>query len=144
MANLAQLLDKLLETLQALKTVQTEEHHLLCSNTLVGVALQRVTENKSQLLATVNYLEKQRIELEKTHHCQAPYDNDQDLATRWQQVQQLSQQLREQNNHNGMLLNHHIEHNTQALAVLNKQNKSLYGPDGQSRAGSLLGRKIGV
>ncbi len=144
MENLAQLLDKLLETLNALGAVQAEEHTLLCSNTLAGVALQRVTDTKNQLLATVNYLEKQRLELESAHHCQAPYEKHPHLATRWQQVQQLSQQLREQNNHNGMLLNHHIEHNTQTLAVLNKQNKSLYGPDGQSRAGSLLGRKIGV
>ncbi|CAM4048980.1 flagella synthesis protein FlgN [Serratia silvae] len=144
MENLTQLLDKLLETLQALGTVQTEEHALLCSKTLAGVALQRVTETKSQLLATVNYLDQQRLEMERLQHCQAPYESLPPLATRWQQVQQLSLQLREQNNHNGMLLNHHIEHNTQALAILNKQNKSLYGPDGQSRAGSLLGRKIGV
>jgi flagella synthesis protein FlgN len=144
MENLAQLLDKLLETLQALGTVQTEEHVLLCSKTLAGVALQRVTDTKSQLLATVNYLDQQRVEQERLQHCQAPYDGQPQLAACWQQVQQLSLQLREQNNHNGMLLNHHIEHNTQALAILNKQNKSLYGPDGQSRAGSLLGRKIGV
>lgn len=144
MENLAQRLDKLLDTLQALGTVQTEEHALLCSNTLVGVALQRVTDTKSQLLATVNFLDQQRLELERLQHCQAPYEHNPSLAARWQQVQQLSLQLREQNNHNGMLLNHHIDHNTQALAVLNKQNKSLYGPDGQSRAGSLLGRKIGV
>ncbi|VTR59685.1 flagella synthesis chaperone protein FlgN [Serratia fonticola] len=57
MENLAQLLDKLLDTLQALGTVQTEEHTLLCSKTLAGVALQRVTDAKSQLLATVNYLD---------------------------------------------------------------------------------------
>lgn len=144
MENLAHLLDKLLETLNALGVAQAEEHSLLCSATLPGVALQRVTDTKSQLLATVNYLEQQRLVLEQAHHCQAPYDSHPHLAVRWQQVQNLGQQLRKQNNHNGMLLNHHIEHNQQALAVLNKQNKSLYGPDGQSRAGSLLGRKFGV
>lgn len=146
MENLAQLLDKLLETLNALGRVQAEEHTLLSASPLAGVALPRVTDAKSQVLATVNYLEKQRLEVEKNHHCQAPYDDQPHLSARWQQVQQLGQQLREQNNQNGMLLNHHIEHNTQALAVLHKhkQNKSLYGPDGQSRAGSLLGRKIGV
>lgn len=144
MENLAQLLNKLVETLNALGAVQTEEHTLLCANTLAGVNLQRVTDTKSQLLATVNYLEKQRLELEKTYQCQAPYPHHPDLAINWQQIQQLGQQLREQNHHNGRLLNHHIEHNAQALAVLHKQNKSLYGPDGQSRSASLLGRKIGV
>lgn len=60
MENLAQLLDKLLETLQALNGVLEEEHDLLCSGQLPGVALQRVTDAKSQLLATVAYLEQQR------------------------------------------------------------------------------------
>ncbi|VTR59684.1 flagella synthesis chaperone protein FlgN [Serratia fonticola] len=74
--------------------------------------------------------------MERLQHCQAPYEGQPQLAANWQQVQQLSLQLREQNHHNGMLLNHHIEHNTQALAILNKQNKSLYGPDGQSARGA--------
>lgn len=61
MENLAQLLDKLLETLRALNGVLEEEHDLLCSGQLPGVALQRVTDAKSQLLATVAYLEQQRL-----------------------------------------------------------------------------------
>ncbi|MDW5498749.1 flagellar export chaperone FlgN [Pseudomonas lundensis] len=144
MENLAQLINKLLETLQALETVLAEEHHLLCSGQLPGVALQRATDAKSQLLATVNYLEQQRLKLESAQGLQAPYSAHSRLADAWQQVQSLSQQLREKNQHNGMLLNQQIDHNTQALAILSKQNKSLYGPDGQSRNTSLLGRKIGV
>ncbi|AHY07995.1 flagellar export chaperone FlgN [Serratia plymuthica] len=144
MENLPQLLDNLLETLNALNTVLTEEHHLLCSGQLPGVALQRVTDVKSQLLATVNYLEQQRLELERAQRQQAPYAAHPRLADAWQQVQLLSQKLREKNQHNGLLLNQQIDHNAQALAILGKNNKSLYGPDGQSRSGSLLGRKIGV
>lgn len=144
MESLAQRLDTLLETLNALDIVLTEEHNLLCAGPLPGVALQRVTDNKSQLLATVNYLEQQRTEQEHALGIRAPYDAIPPLAARWQQVQQLSQRLREKNQHNGLLLNRHLDHNTNALSVLNKHNKTLYGPDGQSRAGSLLGRKIGV
>ena len=47
MENPAQLLDKLLETLQALNGVLEEEHDLLCSGQLPGVALQRVTDAKA-------------------------------------------------------------------------------------------------
>ncbi|MEW7000821.1 flagellar export chaperone FlgN [Serratia ureilytica] len=143
MENLAQLLDKLLETLQALNGVLEEEHDLLCSGQLPGVALQRVTDAKSQLLATVAYLEQQRLgrkSLRATRALRQPCA----LADRWQRVQLLSQTLREKNQHNGLLLNQQIDHNAQALAILSKNNKSLYGPDGQSHAGSLLGRKIGV
>lgn len=144
MENLAQLLDKLLETLNALGTVLAQEHTLLCADLPDGVALQRVTDTKSQLLATVNYLEKQRVSVEQPYGLQAPYERNPQFAAYWQRVQQLGQQLREQNQHNGLLLKHHIDHNAQALAVLGKQNKALYGPDGQARSGSLLGRKIGV
>lgn len=73
MEKLAQLLDKLLETLQALNGVLEEEHDLLCSGQLPGVALQRVTDAKSQLLATVAYLEQQRLGQEKTCGQRAPY-----------------------------------------------------------------------
>ncbi|VVA46293.1 FlgN protein [Serratia ficaria] len=144
MENLAKLLDKLLETLQALDTVLAEEHHLLCSGQLPGVALQRATDAKSQLLATVAYLEQQRLGAENAHRQRAPYADQPPLADRWQRVQQLSQTLREKNQHNGMLLNQQIDHNAQALAILSKNSKSLYGPDGQSCGNSLLGRKIGV
>ena len=143
MENLAQLLDKLLETLQALNGVLEEEHDLLCSGQLPGVALQRVTDAKSQLLATVAYLEQQRLGQERACGQRAPASHA-PLADRWQRVQLLSQTLREKNQHNGLLLNQQIDHNAQALAILSKNNKSLYGPDGQSHAGSLLGRKIGV
>ncbi|WP_226020153.1 flagella synthesis protein FlgN [Serratia symbiotica] len=142
MKNLTQFLDKLLEALHGLDTALVEEHHLLCSSQLPGVALQRITDAKSQLLATVGYLEQQRHRLENTLGWQAPYDGLPQLAQRWQQVQQLSQTLREKNQHNGMLLNQQIDHNAQALAILNKNNQSLYGPDGQSRGSNLLGRKI--
>lgn len=143
MENLAQLLDKLLETLQALNGVLEEEHDLLCSGQLPGVALQRVTDAKSQLLATVAYLEQQRLGRKKPAG-NAPHASQAPLADRRQRVQLLSQTLREKNQHNGLLLNQQIDHNAQALAILSKNNKSLYGPDGQSHAGSLLGRKIGV
>lgn len=144
MESLAQHLDKLLETLDALDSVLAQEYNLLCAGPLPGVALQRITDGKSQLLATVNYLEQRRLELEHASHLQAPYAGVATLAARWQQIQQIGQRLRDSNQHNGLLLSRHIEHNAAALTVLNRHNKTLYGPDGQSRAGSVLGRKIGV
>ncbi len=144
MDRLRTLLDKLAETLRTLEDVLVEEHQLLCSDQLPGVALQRVTDSKSQLLATVAWLEQQRPALEASLALRAPYLSHENLSERWRQIQQLSHSLREKNQHNGLLLNQQIAHNQQALAILSKNNKSLYGPDGQSRAGSLLGRKIGV
>ncbi|MFH2639847.1 flagella synthesis protein FlgN [Klebsiella aerogenes] len=144
MDRLRTLLDKLAETLRALDEVLAQEQQLLCADELPGVALQRVTDSKSQLLATVAWLEQQRPALEANLALRAPYQGHESFGERWRQIQQLSQSLREKNQHNGLLLNQQIAHNQQALAILSKNNKSLYGPDGQSRAASLLGRKIGV
>ncbi|AEG98027.1 flagellar biosynthesis protein FlgN [Klebsiella aerogenes] len=144
MDRLRTLLDKLAETLRALDDVLAQEQQLLCADELPGVALQRVTDSKSQLLATVAWLEQQRPALEANLALRAPYQGHESFSERWRQIQQLSQSLREKNQHNGLLLNQQIAHNQQALAILSKNNKSLYGPDGQSRAASLLGRKIGV
>lgn len=50
MDRLRTLLDKLAETLRALDDVLAQEQQLLCADELPGVALQRVTDSKSQLL----------------------------------------------------------------------------------------------
>ncbi|HHT2830465.1 flagella synthesis protein FlgN [Klebsiella aerogenes] len=144
MDRLRTLLDKLAETLRTLDDVLAQEQQLLCADELPGVALQRITDSKSQLLATVAWLEQQRPALEANLALRAPYPGNESFGERWRQIQQLSQSLREKNQHNGLLLNQQIAHNQQALAILSKNNKSLYGPDGQSRTASLLGRKIGV
>ncbi len=94
---------------------------------LPGVALQRVTDAKSQLLATVAYLGNNAGEEKPAGALRQPCA----LGRRWQRVQLLSQTLREKNQHNGLLLSQQIDHNAQALAILSKNNKSLYGPDGQ-------------
>ena len=119
-----------------------QEQQLLCADELPGVALQRVTDSKSQLLATVG-LNNSARRWKPTCATRA-LPGHESFSERWRQIQQLSQSLREKNQHNGLLLNQQIAHNQQALAILSKNNKSLYGPDGQSRAASLLGRKIGV
>ncbi|MBE0792440.1 flagellar export chaperone FlgN, partial [Escherichia coli] len=73
------------------------------------------------------------------------YSNVPALAERWQRILELAESLRYSNLHNGLLLQQHIEHNTQALAVLNtRHGQSLYGPDGHAKGASLLGRKIGI
>lgn len=126
MDRLRTLLDKLAETLRALDDVLAQEQQLLCADELPGVALQRVTDSKSQLLATVAWLEQQRPALEANLALRAPYQGHESFSERWRQIQQLSQSLREKNQHNGLLLNQQIAHNQQALAILSKNNKSLY------------------
>ncbi|CNH09057.1 flagella synthesis protein FlgN [Yersinia aldovae] len=138
-------LDQQLELLESLKTVVAQEQQLLCSGRIQGVVLQGVTEQKSSILATLAYLDQARLTTQAAINVQAPYNQAAALAERWQRILQLAEELHYGNLHNGLLLQQHIEHNTQALAVLNtRHGQSLYGPDGQSKGASLLGRKIGI
>ncbi|CFQ43652.1 flagella synthesis protein FlgN [Yersinia frederiksenii] len=138
-------LDQQLELLESLKAVVAQEQQLLCSGRIQGIVLQGVTEQKSSILATLAYLDQTRLTTEKTVNIQAPYHKVAELALRWQRMMELAESLQYNNLHNGLLLQQHIEYNTQALAVLNtRHGQSLYGPDGQSKGASLLGRKIGI
>ncbi|CNH36594.1 flagella synthesis protein FlgN [Yersinia pekkanenii] len=136
-------LDQQLELLESLSTVVAQEQQLLCSGRIQGIVLQGVTEQKSSILATLAYLDQ--VRRQTTANIHAPYSGNDALAVRWQRILQLADSLKYSNLHNGLLLQQHIEHNTQALAVLNtRHGQSLYGPDGHSKGASLLGRKIGI
>ncbi|WP_145572484.1 flagella synthesis protein FlgN [Yersinia mollaretii] len=138
-------LDQQLVLLESLTTVVAQEQQLLCSGRIQGIVLQGVTEQKSSILATLAYLDQTRLTAETAAKIHSPYSGNQALAERWQRMLQLAEHLQYSNLHNGLLLQQHIEHNTQALAVLNtRHGQSLYGPDGHAKGASLLGRKIGV
>ncbi|AUQ42728.1 flagellar export chaperone FlgN [Yersinia ruckeri] len=138
-------LDQQLECLDSLCAVLAEEQRLLCDGRIHGVVLQGVTEQKSSLLATLDYLDQSRLTTETAVRIKAPYQQAPALAERWERMMQKAEKMRYTNMHNGFLLNQHISYNTEALNILNtRHGKSLYGPDGQSRGASLLGRKIGV
>lgn len=57
MSRLSEILDQMTVVLNDLKTVMDAEQHHLSSGQINGSALQRITEDKSSLLATPDYLE---------------------------------------------------------------------------------------
>ncbi|MEC5318469.1 flagellar export chaperone FlgN [Brenneria populi subsp. brevivirga] len=145
MEKLQTILEKLLHNLDELQQVMSDEQIQLCAGAINSDALQQVTEKKSSLLATIQYLEQCRHEEESAKGLQAPYDEISAMAERWQNVQLLTKKLRDKNQHNGLLLNQHISHIDKALQVLKpRHGQSLYGPDGQAKGASISGRKISI
>jgi len=135
----------LVETLEALDLIIQHEQTLLCSGRVNGVALQNITEQKSSLLPTVDYLDKQRREHDARLKQTAPYSRQPEIAAMWKAVVQLSEKLSALNRHNGMLLNKQIDYNTQAMAILGaSQTQKLYGPNGQTSVSGQTVRKISV
>ncbi len=73
-----------------------------------GSQLQWITEQKSSLLATLDYLEQLRRKEPNTA-------NSVESSQRGQAITVKTQQIRQINQHNGWLLEGHIEHNQQSL-----------------------------
>lgn len=140
MSRLPEILDQMTDTLNVLKDVMDAEQQQLSVGSVNGSALQRITEQKSSLLATLDYLESQR-RLEQDTQRSA---ND-DVTQRWHNITEKTVQLRELNQHNGWLLEGQIAHNQQALQVLKPhQEPGLYGADGQASSASRGGKKFSI
>lgn len=140
MSRLSEILDQMTVILNDLKDVMDAEQQQLSTGHLNGSALQRITEEKSSLLASLDYLEQQR-RLEQNANRSA---ND-DIADRWQVITTKTQHLRDLNQHNGWLLEGQIDRNKQALEVLKPhQEPSLYGANGQTSPTSRGGKKISI
>ncbi|SFT57054.1 flagella synthesis protein FlgN [Kosakonia arachidis] len=137
MNRLSDILDQMTVILSALKDVMDAEQKQLSVGHVNGSTLQRITEEKSSLLATLDYLEQQR---RSTQH-----SADDDIADRWQIITQKTQHLRNLNQHNGWLLEGQIERNQQALDVLKPhQEPTLYGANGQTASANRGGKKISI
>jgi len=122
-ASLSKLLAQIADGLNALRAVMESEKLLLCEGSLSGSHLQRVTEEKSSLLATLGWLEQQRL--------LAWSAADSAAQAQWQTIRAQTQTLREMNQHNGWLLEQQMAFNQQALALLKPhQEAGLYGKDG--------------
>lgn len=113
MNQLSDILDQMTVILNALKDVMDAEQKQLSVGHVHSSTLQRITEEKSSLLATLDYLEQQRREAQKVQSSA----ND-DIADRWQIITRKTQHLRDLNQHNGWLLEGQIALNRKALEVL--------------------------
>ncbi|NMP28033.1 flagellar biosynthesis protein FlgN [Rahnella sp. SAP-1] len=145
MKNFIKTMDTLVETLQALDLVIQHEQTLLCSGRVNGMALQTITEQKSSLLTTVDYLDGQRRQHDVRLKQTAPYSRQPEIADRWKSIVTLTQKLSNINRHNGLLLDKQLTYNTQALSILKaSQTNKFYGPNGQTMQPKQLARKISV
>lgn len=137
MSRLLEVLDQMTAVLNSLKEVMDAEQQQLSAGHVNGSALQRITEDKSSLLATLDYLEQQRRELQNSATASST-----DISQRWQTITQKTQHLRDINQHNGWLLEDQLTRNEQALAVLKPhQEPNLYGADGQTTTMNRGGNK---
>ncbi|MEA9392610.1 flagellar export chaperone FlgN [Acerihabitans sp. TG2] len=138
---------KMMDILHELALSLTQEQDLLSEGQVNAALLHRVTENKNEQLATLQYLDHQRESLEKLSGVsRPPYDDNPALKQQWQTIMDMTEQLKQHNYRNGLLLAQHLVLNQQMLSLLEQHQtqRRLYGPDGQACTGQILGRKISV
>ncbi|AXF76140.1 flagellar export chaperone FlgN [Erwinia tracheiphila] len=136
-------LDKMLEVLASLADVMASEQQQLSGGQINSSLLQRITEDKSSLLATLNFLEQMRRDNEKDAGFHAPYSRHSELSRRWSDIQEKTIRLRDTNLHNGLLLSHQISFTDGALEVLRPHHtQKFYGPDGQATSSAFINRKV--
>ncbi|TKI08301.1 flagella synthesis protein FlgN [Martelella alba] len=138
---------KMLGILQQLELILVEEQRLLSAGRVNAALLHRVTENKNEELATLQHADSLRQKTALIRGAgQPPYEAYPELQRLWQSIRQLTEKLSHDNFRNGLLLNQHLQHNQQILAVLEERQiqRRLYGPDGQSQSSHILGRKFSV
>ncbi|RPH20872.1 flagella biosynthesis chaperone FlgN [Buttiauxella warmboldiae] len=137
MSRLLEVMDQMAVVLNSLQEVMDAEQQQLSAGHVNGSALQRITEDKSSLLATLDYLEQLRRAAQKTEDPASTA-----ISQRWQMITQKTQHLLDINQHNGWLLEEQLARNEQALAVLKPhQEPNLYGADGQATTVSRGGNK---
>lgn len=135
MTRLAEIFDQMNSAIRDLKIVMEAEQQQLSAGHINGSLLQRITEQKSSLLATLDYLEQQR---------RVAQDDD-DSSGYLQAIRQQLHQLRDLNQHNGWLLEGQLARNQQALEVLKPhQEPSLYGANGLTSASLRGGKKVAI
>lgn len=138
MAALSVIIDQMAQALSELKQVLQAEHQQLLAEEINGSLLQRITEEKTSLLATLDYLEQQR-------KAAAITDHDSQNLQHWHALEQPLQQLRDLNQHNGWLLEGQIERNSRLLEIFRPHlENNLYGADGHTAAAVRHGKKISI
>lgn len=141
MSNLLTTLDKMLEVISSLANVMEEEQQQLAAGIINSNLLQRITEDKSALLSTLNYLDEMRRAAGQSLGIEAPYRGHNDLMQRWENIRQHTRRLNDANTHNGLLLNHQLRFTEEALTVLRPhQTQAFYGPDGLGKGQTTLSR----
>jgi flagellar biosynthesis protein FlgN len=116
--------------------------------------LSKLTQDKSKLLSDLTKLENER----KSCLGQNGYSSDVEgmknyfannssvitTAQDWAKLLQLSEQAKESNRINGILINRQFIRNQSALNILqqNSPAESLYGPNGQSTNNPAAGRRV--
>jgi flagella synthesis protein FlgN len=145
MDKLYPILTQMKTSLDELEAIMIEEVNQLNRAQINPVSLQVLTDNKSQLLSTIQYYDEMRRQQEQISVIEAPYHAQNRLATCWQQISEKVRETRALNQKVESLLQSHMHKNQHMQKVVDQvgHSNTLYGPAGESNLAP-AGRKYNI
>ncbi|HEY1844036.1 MAG TPA: flagellar export chaperone FlgN [Buttiauxella sp.] len=134
MDKLFPILSQMKTSLDELEAIMIEEVNQLNRPQINPVSLQVLTDNKSQLLSTIQYYDELRQQEELELKVSAPYKHQTKLFTCWQQVTQTVQNTKNLNLKVEELLSMHVKRNERLKKVVESAGggNNLYGAGGEA------------
>ncbi len=135
MEKLFPILTQMKTSLDELEAIMIEEVNQLNRTQINPVSLQILTDNKSQLLSTIQYYDEMRRQQEQQSALEAPYHQHSKLFACWQLVSERVRITKSLNLQVEHLLQGHMKKNQQMQKVVEKvghNTSTLYGPAGES------------
>ncbi len=136
MDKLFPILSQMKTSLEELEAIMIEEVNQLNRPQINPVSLQVLTDNKSQLLSTIQYYDELRQQEELELKTAAPYHHQTRLFTCWQQVIATVQNTKNLNLKVEELLSMHMMKNERLKKVVESAGggNNLYGAGGESHS----------
>lgn len=145
MDKLYPILAQMKTSLDELEAIMIEEVNQLNRTQINPVSLQVLTDNKSQLLSTIQYYDEMRRQQEQISALEAPYGAYGKMAACWQQISEKVRDTRALNQKVESLLQSHMHKNQHMQKVVDHvgHGNTLYGPAGESSLAP-TGRKYNI
>ncbi|MFK3660825.1 flagella synthesis protein FlgN [Scandinavium sp. NPDC088450] len=145
MDKLYPILAQMKTSLDELEAIMIEEVNQLNRPQINPVSLQVLTDNKSQLLSTIQYYDELRRQQEQLSAIVAPYPQQNKLSVCWQQVTEKVRSTKALNLKVEALLQSHMQKNQHMQRVVEQvgHTNTLYGPAGESSQPT-TGRKYNI
>lgn len=126
---------------QVLESLQQEREALGRRD---AAGLERASRRKQAVLQVADRLERRRLELAPDLASMEALATTPDIATRWEQLLDLTRSCREQNEVNGRMIRRQQRRVEATLQLMRGRSDApaVYGPDGERRSGGKPGRPL--
>lgn len=132
MENLSVILKKLTGLLEELESTLVEENGQLSRAQINPISLQIISDNKSRLLAAINFYDEQRKQEENQQNIASPYTHKPQLAALWRGITLVVKKSSELNQKNYQLLEMHMKKVNDVKQIVSRATSmtQLYGQNG--------------